>query len=73
MTVRERMLGALARAGAAGLSRSELQRAADCNPGRFRTVLAQVVSSGEVVVATEDRNHGPTSVHRLKGSSEDAA
>lgn len=73
MTVRIRLLQALAEAGDTGLSRSELQRAADCNPGRFRTVLTQLVAAGDVVATEERTKHGPTMVHRLKTHASEGA
>lgn len=63
-TARDRIRTALVEAPG-GLSKGELQRAAHCNPGRFRKLLPQMVESGEVTVVTEEREHGPTLVHKL--------
>lgn len=55
-----------------GLSRNELYKRVECNPGTFRRQLGILVSSGEVTVSMESRRYGPTAVHRLSVRTSDA-
>ncbi len=64
LTVKGRIIDALEQSPD-GLSRSELSRRVNCNPGNFRRNLHQLLEGGEVTVTTEVRSYGETAVHRL--------
>lgn len=64
MTTKESIIQAL-RENPEGMSRRQLQIAADKNIGTVRAVLARMQNNDEITVETVDREYGPTRVHKL--------
>lgn len=54
-----------------GLSKAELQRRVERNPGAFRRARHRLVEEGLIVVTEEDRDYGRTTVHRISDEQAD--
>lgn len=63
-TARDRIIEAL-RQHPEGLSRRQLHQEVACNLGILRQQVASLESTGVITITEEDREYGPTRVHRL--------
>lgn len=65
VTARESALKHLAAAGDSGLSKSDLSRKLDMNPGAYRRLLMSMTDKGEISITEEfSPKWGPTKVVR---------
>lgn len=65
-TARQRAIAILEEVGSTGISKSEMRRRLEGNPGAFRRLMMSMEDKGEMVVTEEDwPTCGPTRVLRL--------